>query len=49
MTKKSDSQVNHRSAVTGQYVKESYAEKHPRTTVRETGPKLPPPPTKNGK
>jgi hypothetical protein len=25
-----------RSAITGQFVKKSYAEKHPKTTVRET-------------
>jgi len=25
-----------RSAITGQYVKKSYAVKHPKTTVRET-------------
>ncbi|MFC2494995.1 MAG: multidrug transporter [Candidatus Absconditicoccaceae bacterium] len=28
--------VNYRSAVTGKYVKESYAKSHPNTTVRET-------------
>lgn len=26
----------HRSADTGKFVKESYAEKHPKTTVKET-------------
>ena len=43
MAKKSETQSNFRSAVTGHYVKESYAVTHPRTTVKETGPKLPPP------
>ncbi|RVI96122.1 multidrug transporter [Sinorhizobium medicae] len=37
-----------RSAVTGRYVTEEYAKKHPRTTVSESRPK-PPPPGKKGK
>lgn len=28
--------VHHRSAITGRFVKESYAKKHPKTTVKET-------------
>lgn len=31
--------VSHRSAVSGRYVKKSYAKAHPRTTVRETSKK----------
>ncbi len=27
--------VRHRSAITGEYVTKEYAERHPRTTVRE--------------
>jgi hypothetical protein len=29
-------QITHRSAITGQYVSENYAKKHPKTTVTET-------------
>ena len=28
--------TRHRSAVSGKYVRESYAKKHPKTTVKET-------------
>ncbi len=41
----SKSQVSHRSAVTGRYVKEHYAKTHPDTTVKERTP-VPPAPTK---
>jgi hypothetical protein len=34
-TKKVPTQVSHRSSRSGQFVKESYAEKHPSTTERE--------------
>lgn len=48
--KKPDTQTNYRSAVDGRYVKESFADRHPRETVKETGPKLPPsPPPKKGR
>jgi hypothetical protein len=30
---------DHRSAITGRYVKEGYAKAHPKTTVSETRPK----------
>jgi hypothetical protein len=33
----------HRSAVTGQYVKKEYAEKHPKTTITEHDKKKPAP------
>lgn len=29
--------VRHRSAITGKYIKASYARKHPKTTVKEVG------------
>lgn len=35
MAKKHSEKV-HRSAITGQYVSESYAKQHPKTTVSET-------------
>lgn len=47
-TKKPD--VDYRSADTGRYVDKGYADKHPKTTVKETtkpSPKGPPP--KKGK
>ncbi|MFA5229239.1 MAG: multidrug transporter [Candidatus Paceibacterota bacterium] len=40
MTKRSSGySVRYRSAETGRYVSKKYAEKHPRTTVRETDKK----------
>jgi hypothetical protein len=36
MSKKETPSVGYRSAVTGQYVKPSYASKHPKTTVSIT-------------
>lgn len=47
-SKKPATQENHRSAVTGRYVTERYAETHPRTTVTERGP-APPKPSNGGK
>jgi hypothetical protein len=47
--KKPDTQTNFRSAVDGKFVKESFAIRHPRETVKETGPKLPSPPPKKGR
>ena len=35
MAKKSKTTTLHRSAVTGKFVTEEYARKHPRTTVKE--------------
>lgn len=32
---KGKTSVNHRSSVTGKFVKESYAKKHPNTTEKE--------------
>ena len=44
-TKKSGpTQTNYRSAVDGQYTTRKEAEQRPREHVKETGPKLPPPP-----
>ena len=35
----SSKQVRYRSAITGEYVKPSYAASHPKVTVKETGGK----------
>lgn len=35
-SRKTTTQTNYRSAVTGRYVKEGYAKRHPKTTVKET-------------
>lgn len=45
-SKSGGGEKNHRSAVTGQYVKEGYAKSHPKTTVSESRPKPSPPITK---
>lgn len=37
---------DHRSAISGRYVKDSYAKSHPKTTVSETRPGKSPPGTK---
>jgi len=36
MAKSKKTRKIHRSAVNGKFVKKSYAEKHPKTTVKET-------------
>jgi len=36
MAKKRAKKVRYRSAVTGHFVTEKYAKKHPKTTVKET-------------
>jgi hypothetical protein len=36
MSKKTPTQKKHRSAITGQYITEDHAKKHPKTTVTET-------------
>ena len=46
MSKKGkNTRTNYRDAGTGQYVKKSYADKHPKTTVKETD-KIKPKPKK---
>jgi hypothetical protein len=42
MAKKSGTTTHHRSAEDGRYVSEKYADKHPRTTVKETDKTKPP-------
>ena len=39
MAKKSSAQPRHRDAKDGQYVTKKYADKHPKTTVKETDKK----------
>lgn len=36
MTHKQTTRSNYRSAVSGKFVTKTYADKHPRTTVKET-------------
>lgn len=46
-TKKPPVTPDYRSAVNGRFVTESFADKHPRTTVREINP--PPKPSSGGR
>lgn len=39
MSKKSTTTTKYRDADSGQYVKKKYADKHPKTTVKETDKK----------
>ncbi len=46
MTNKSKGPADYRSSETGRFVREGYAESHPRTTQKEHNRPAPPPPKK---